>query len=99
MRGVHADAMPVEIVQFCWQYNLDRLQKLPELAGSEAKLCMAGDKPYVTDNSNYIVDLYFQQPIKDAKAAADAISKLTGGTDSDPFLHPIPWAWDPVNRL
>ena len=27
----HADAMPVEIVQFCWQYNLERLQNLPEV--------------------------------------------------------------------
>ena len=84
--------MPVEIVQFCWQYNLDRLQNLPELVGSEAKLRMAGDKPYVTDNSNYIVDLYFQQPIKDAKAAADAISKLTGGTDRDCFFPLVLWA-------
>jgi hypothetical protein len=75
---VSADAMPVEIVQFCWKYNLERLQKLPELEGSEAKLRMAGDKPYVTDNSNYIVDLYFQKPIKDAHAAAKAIAKLTG---------------------
>ena len=70
--------MPVEIVQFCWKYNLERLQNLPELEGSEAKLRMVGDKPYVTDNSNYIVDLYFQTPIKDAHAAAEAISKLTG---------------------
>lgn len=74
-----ADAMPVEIVQFCWKYNLDRLQNLPELAGGKAKLRMAGDKPYVTDNSNYIVDLYFEEPIKDAQAAADTMSKLTGG--------------------
>ncbi len=71
--------MPVEIVQFCWKYNLERLQSLPELQGCEAKLRMAGDKPYVTDNSNYIVDLYFQTPIKDAKAAAAAMSELTGG--------------------
>ena len=28
----------------------------------------AGDTPYVTDNSNYIVDLYFQTPIKDSHA-------------------------------
>jgi hypothetical protein len=45
-----------------------RLAKLPEVAGCEAKLRMEGDKPYVTDNSNYIVDLYFQTPIKDAHA-------------------------------
>lgn len=37
-----------------------RLANLPEVAGCEAKLRMEGDKPYVTDNSNYIVDLYFQ---------------------------------------
>lgn len=70
--------MPVEIVQFCWKYNLNRLQNLPELAGNVAKLRMDGDKPYVTDNSNYIVDLYFEDPIKDPHAAAEAISKLTG---------------------
>lgn len=74
----YADAMPVEIVQFCWKYNLERLQNLPELAGGKAKLRMNGDKPYVTDNSNYIVDLYFEEPIKDAHAAAKAISSLTG---------------------
>lgn len=53
-------AMPVEIVQFCHLYTLRRLAALPEVAGCEAKLRMEGDKPYVTDNSNYIVDLYFQ---------------------------------------
>jgi ribose 5-phosphate isomerase A len=37
-----------------------RLATLPEVAGCEAKLRMEGDKPYVTDNSNFIVDLYFQ---------------------------------------
>jgi len=81
--------MPVEIVQFCWKYNLDRLQNLPELEGSEAKLRMAGEKPYVTDNSNYIVDLYFQKPIKDAHAAADAIAKLTGVVDHGLFLNMV----------
>lgn len=39
---------------------LHSLAKLPEVAGCEAKLRMEGDKPYVTDNSNYIVDLYFE---------------------------------------
>ena len=28
--------MPVEIVQFCWKYNLDRLQKLPEVGSKDA---------------------------------------------------------------
>jgi len=88
--GGSKDAMPVEIVQFCWEYNLDRLQKLPEAAGlEEAKLRMDGDKPYVTDNSNYIVDLYFETPIKDAKALATAISQLCGVVDHGLFLDMV----------
>lgn len=107
-----ADAMPIEIVQFCHDYTLKRLESLPEVAGAKAKLrmsgamlvpapgsrCMgwqlarsvrklglqtrsdravppplpghalAGDKPYVTDNHNFIVDLYFDEPMTDAYA-------------------------------
>ncbi|DBA67664.1 TPA: hypothetical protein ACH3X2_001257 [Trebouxia sp. C0005] len=87
--GGSKDAMPVEIVQFCYKYNLGRLQDLPELAGSEAKLRMNGDKPYITDNQNYIVDLYFQEPLKDPYAAAEAISKLTGIVDHGLFLNMV----------
>jgi hypothetical protein len=57
--------MPVEITDFCWKYNLQRLQNLPEVKGCEAKLRHNADgTPYVTDNKNYIVDLYFKTPIK-----------------------------------
>lgn len=60
--GGSKDAMPVEIVQFCWEFNLKRLAELPEVKGCEAKLRKGADgkEPYVTDNGNYIVDLYFQ---------------------------------------
>lgn len=27
--------MPVEVVQFCWKYNAERLKNLPEVAGCE----------------------------------------------------------------
>jgi len=80
-------AMPVEVVQFCWKYNAERLKNLPEVAGCEVKLRMDGDKPYVTDNSNYIIDLYFKDPIKDANAAAKAISSLEGVVDHGLFLN------------
>lgn len=80
-------AMPVEVVQFCWKYNAERLKNLPEVAGCEVELRMDGDKPYVTDNSNYIIDLYFQEPIKDANAAAHAISALEGVVDHGLFLN------------
>jgi ribose 5-phosphate isomerase A len=79
-------AMPVEVVQFCWKYNAERLKKLPELAGCEVKLRMEGDNPFVTDNSNYIIELYFKDPIKDAKAAANAISSIPGVVGHGLFL-------------
>ncbi|WOL15273.1 putative ribose-5-phosphate isomerase 3, chloroplastic [Canna indica] len=80
-------AMPVEVVQFCWKYNLTRLQGLFEEEGCEAKLRLGDDgKPYVTDNSNYIVDLYFMTPIKDAIAAGKKISALEGVVEHGLFL-------------
>jgi ribose 5-phosphate isomerase A len=80
--------MPVEITQFCWQFNLRRLQALPEVAGCTAKLRKkaGSDEPYVTDNGNYIVDLYFDTPIKDARAAGAAIAGLTGVVEHGLFL-------------
>ena len=51
--------MPVEVVQFCWKYNLIRLEELFREDSCVAKLRLGdSDKPYVTDNMNYIVDLY-----------------------------------------
>jgi ribose 5-phosphate isomerase A len=29
--------MPVEVVQFCWKYNAERLKNLPEVAGCEVR--------------------------------------------------------------
>ncbi|GMI65230.1 EMBRYO DEFECTIVE 3119 [Hibiscus trionum] len=80
-------AMPVEVVQFCWKYNLVRLQGLFKELGCEAKLRVDGsEKPYVTDNGNYIVDLYFQNPIKDGFGAGKEISALEGVVEHGLFL-------------
>ncbi|XP_042411086.1 probable ribose-5-phosphate isomerase 3, chloroplastic [Zingiber officinale] len=80
-------AMPVEVVQFCWKYNLTRLQELFREQGCEAKLRLDdGGKPYVTDNANYIVDLYFETPIKDAAAAGEEISAFEGVVEHGLFL-------------
>lgn len=80
-------AMPVEVVQFCWKYNLVRLQELFKEEGCEAKLRLGENgKPYVTDNSNYIVDLYFSNPIKDGVSAGKEISSFEGVVEHGLFL-------------
>ncbi|KAE9598089.1 hypothetical protein Lal_00003956 [Lupinus albus] len=81
-------AMPVEVVQFCWKYNLIRLKELFKEEGVDAKLRIdESGKPYVTDNSNYIVDLYFKTPIKDGLGAGKEISKLEGVVEHGLFLN------------
>ena len=48
---------------------------------------MKGSEIYVTDNANYIIDLYFDTPMKDAVAAGAAISSLVGVVEHGLFLN------------
>lgn len=79
-------AMPVEVTPFCWQFNLDRIKNLPSVKGCDARLRMEGDKPYITDNDNYIVDLYFDKPIANPAQAALEMSELVGVVEHGLFL-------------
>lgn len=81
-------AMPVEIIPFCWKFTAQRLQLLFEDAGCVAKLrtFSENDEPFVTDNGNYIIDLYFQKDIGDLRAASDAILRLAGVVEHGMFL-------------
>ncbi|XP_009792578.1 putative ribose-5-phosphate isomerase 2 [Nicotiana tabacum] len=80
-------AMPVEIVPFCWEFTLKRLEMLFIEAGCVGKLRRTvGGEPYVTDNGNYIIDLYFKSDMGDLKAASDAILRLAGVVEHGMFL-------------
>ncbi|XP_050372219.1 probable ribose-5-phosphate isomerase 2 [Argentina anserina] len=79
-------AMPVEVVPFCWKFTAKRLQSLFEEAGCVAKLRASNGEAYVTDNGNYIVDLYFEEDIGDLKAASDAMLQLAGVVEHGMFL-------------
>eukprot|EP00168_Porphyra_purpurea_P011244 TRINITY_DN2849_c0_g1_i5.p3 TRINITY_DN2849_c0_g1~~TRINITY_DN2849_c0_g1_i5.p3 ORF type:complete len:144 (-),score=59.34 TRINITY_DN2849_c0_g1_i5:68-499(-) len=71
-------AMPVEVTPFCVDFTVARLLELGSIAGCTAKVRDDGGKPYVTDNDNYIVDLYFTEPIADAVKAGEEINALVG---------------------
>lgn len=79
-------AMPVEVTPFCWEFNLNRLLALDSVKGCTAKLRMEADKPYVTDNDNYIVDLYFDTPIADPVQAGKDFDSLVGVVEHGLFL-------------
>ncbi|GAV90196.1 Rib_5-P_isom_A domain-containing protein, partial [Cephalotus follicularis] len=83
-------AMPVEVVPFCWNFTLRRLKGLFKDSGCAAKLRRVGGddagEPFVTDNGNYIVDLYFQRDIGDLKVASDAMLRITGVVEHGMFI-------------
>ncbi|KAK8483392.1 hypothetical protein V6N13_090489 [Hibiscus sabdariffa] len=80
-------AMPVEIVPFCWEFTARKLQNMFEDSGCVAKLRNgAKGEPFVTDNGNYIVDLYLQKNMGDLRVASDAILRIAGVVEHGMFL-------------
>ncbi|KAJ4729209.1 Ribose-5-phosphate isomerase [Melia azedarach] len=86
-------AMPVEVVPFCWKFTAKRLQDLFEDCVAKLRTvvcyCQDGNKmeqPFVTDNGNYIIDLYFKKDIGDLNVANNTILKLAGVVDHGIFL-------------
>ena len=85
--------LPVEITPFCHEHTLRKVAALPSLAGCEAKLRMGsaannkadGDEIAVTDNGNYIVDLFFKEPIKNAVKAGEELKATVGVVDHGLF--------------
>ncbi|XP_022725557.1 probable ribose-5-phosphate isomerase 2 [Durio zibethinus] len=80
-------AMPVEVVPFCWKFTANKLQNLFQHSGCVANLrndCKG--EPFVTDNGNYIVDLYLKKDMEDLQVASDAISRIAGVVEHGMFL-------------
>ena len=76
-------AMPVEIVQFCHQFTLERLAEITgakvELRYGDATPTPNGSDPFITDNGNFIADLYYDEPIKDPHALAKLLEECGFG--------------------
>lgn len=83
--GPHFD-LPVEIIQFCHEHIRRELENLPSVKGCKAVLRKNGDKPYVTDNGNYIVDLKFSKPIADPFKAGAELLNVVGVVEHGLFL-------------
>lgn len=80
-------AMPVEVIPFCWNHSLSRLVALFADAGCVGKLrTCAGGEAYVSDNGNYIIDLYFEREIGDLDEASDKILRLPGIVEHGMFI-------------
>jgi len=85
--------LPVEITPFCHEHTRRLVENLPSVKGCKAVLRMGsiannkndGPNIAVTDNGNYIVDLFFDAPIKDVAAAAKELKATVGVVDHGIF--------------
>ena len=78
--------IPVEIVPFCHEHTMRVIGGLPTCKGCKPVLRLGdcsnnkvdGDEISVTDNGNYIVDLHFEEPIKDPVTMAKELNNVVG---------------------
>ncbi|WOL17563.1 hypothetical protein Cni_G26356 [Canna indica] len=100
--GASGLAVPVEVIPFGWALTLRRLQSLFDgvpgfnlklrTATINAKASSFGKiesefEPFVTDNKNYIVDLFFENGILgDLNLISDEILRITGVVEHGMFL-------------
>jgi len=88
--------LPVEITPFCHEHTLRVVSQLPAIApylkeavlrmGSSSTFKRDGDNIAITDNGNYIVDLYFKEVLKDAPAAAAQLKNTVGVVEHGLFI-------------
>jgi ribose 5-phosphate isomerase A len=85
--------VPVEITPFCHESTMRTIAALDSCAGCTPVLRMGsssnnqvdGDEIAVTDNGNYIVDLHFEEAIKDAPKMATELKNVCGVVDHGLF--------------
>ncbi|KAJ1293094.1 hypothetical protein BS78_01G042100 [Paspalum vaginatum] len=86
-------AIPVEVVPFGAHHTLGLIRKVFDgLAGFRARLRTGEDRsgseaPFVTDNGNYIVEMFFDDGIRgDLRDISDRLLRITGVVEHGMFL-------------
>ena len=88
-------ALPVEVVPFCAEHTMRTIAALPALKGCEARIRRGsvannkvdGEKPALTDNGNYIVDLFFDDFITCPVTAARELDHTVGVVEHGLFCN------------
>jgi len=86
--------LPVEITPFCYEHTRKVIENLPSVKGCKAVLRKGsisnnkadGENIAVTDNGNYIVDLFFDAPLVDVRKANEELKKTVGVVETGLFV-------------
>jgi ribose 5-phosphate isomerase A len=74
--------VPVEVIRFGWRSTLAALER----TGGKATLRTAAGTPFLTDESNYILDCRYSPAIADPAALAAAMKSIPGVVEHGLFL-------------
>lgn len=80
--------LPIEVIQFGWtttQMLVEELLVSSDVMGRRITLRMNGDKPFVTDEGNYILDLHLTR-IGNARQLALALNQMPGVVENGLFI-------------
>lgn len=86
VRRLGAFPLPVEVLPFGVEATLNHLKKL----GANPVVRMSGDKPYVTDNGNWIADCHFGE-IGNPGATHAALNQIPGVVENGLFVDMTSW--------
>jgi ribose 5-phosphate isomerase A len=75
-------SLPVEVVVFGWEKTFQKLQ----LLGCVPKVRLENNKPFITDNSNYIIDCAFNE-ILDPAELHEKINAIVGVVENGLFIN------------
>jgi len=80
--------LPVEVVPFGWQTTkalIEETMASLDVLGESSSLRLNGDRPYVTDEGNYIVDLHLNR-IGNCRQLALVINQIPGVVENGLFV-------------
>tara|TARA_B100000767_G_scaffold92238_1_gene88700 strand:- start:627 stop:1355 length:729 start_codon:yes stop_codon:yes gene_type:complete len=81
--------LPVEVIGFGWQTSQKLIEKIlvsHDLGGRRISRRMLGDKPFVTDEGNFILDMHLGQ-IGDAPKLGKSLNQVPGVVENGLFIN------------
>ncbi|CAD2108393.1 ribose-5-phosphate isomerase, putative [Plasmodium vinckei] len=80
-------AVPIEILSFGYEMIIENLLKISALKNCTYKLREKDGEIFITDNNNYIVDFFFENPIENLVQTCEQIKMTTGVVDHGIFAN------------
>ncbi|MCA0922060.1 ribose-5-phosphate isomerase RpiA [Pseudooceanicola nanhaiensis] len=80
--------LPLEVIPFGWQTTQALVEEMLislDVMGRETSLRMNGDRPFITDEGNYIIDLHLNR-IGNARQLAMAVNQMPGVVENGLFI-------------